>query len=120
MKPALPTALLDRCASLGGCEQDYSLSPPADSELMTMTMTVKVPKELKAEFSVRPGNSIEDALVHAALYLRCACDICPQVLEHTNEVGRSFAWSTLHSAEMAKGLIEAVLDGIESRRSTAR
>ena len=33
--------------SLSGCGQDYSLSPPADSE--QITVTVKVPKELKAE-----------------------------------------------------------------------
>ncbi|WP_166359728.1 DUF3077 domain-containing protein [Pseudomonas akapageensis] len=65
-------------------------------------------------FAVRPGISAEDALVHAALYLKCACDIGPQVVEHTNEVGRGFAWSTLHSAQMAKALIEAVLDGIEA------
>ena len=31
--------------ALGGCRQDYSLSPPADSE--TVTVTVKLPKELK-------------------------------------------------------------------------
>jgi hypothetical protein len=33
--------------NLSGCGQDYSLSPPADSE--QITVTVKVPKELKAE-----------------------------------------------------------------------
>ncbi|MDP9657631.1 UNVERIFIED_ORG: hypothetical protein J2W87_005588 [Pseudomonas putida] len=33
--------------SLNGCGQDYSLSPPADSE--QITVTVKVPKELKTE-----------------------------------------------------------------------
>jgi len=32
---------------LSGCDQDYSLSPPANSELITVT--VKVPKELKTE-----------------------------------------------------------------------
>jgi len=33
--------------SLSGCGQDYSLSPPADSE--QITVTVKVPKELETE-----------------------------------------------------------------------
>ncbi|WP_166366918.1 DUF3077 domain-containing protein [Pseudomonas akapageensis] len=66
-------------------------------------------------FSVRPGISAEDALVHAALYLKCASDTGPQVVEHSNEVGRGFAWSTLHSVQMARALIEAVLDGIEAR-----
>jgi hypothetical protein len=66
-------------------------------------------------FAVRPGISAEDALVHAALYLRCASDIGTQAIEYTSEPGRGFAWSTLHSVEMAKGLIDAVLDGIERR-----
>ena len=42
--------LLIVCAlffSLIGCRQDYSLSPPADSE--KITVTVKLPKELKTE-----------------------------------------------------------------------
>ena len=33
--------------TVGGCRQDYSLSPPADSE--KITVTVKLPKELKTE-----------------------------------------------------------------------
>ncbi|UVJ42321.1 DUF3077 domain-containing protein [Pseudomonas sp. LS1212] len=66
-------------------------------------------------FTVRPGISAEDALVHAALYLRCASDTGQQALEYTAEAGRGFAWATLHSVQMAKGLIDAVLDGIESR-----
>ncbi|CRM65151.1 hypothetical protein [Pseudomonas sp. 37 R 15] len=33
--------------SLSGCRQDYSLAPPADSE--KITVTVKLPKELKTE-----------------------------------------------------------------------
>ena len=33
--------------TLGGCRQDYSLSPPADSE--KISVTVKLPKELKTE-----------------------------------------------------------------------
>ncbi|MDP9657633.1 UNVERIFIED_ORG: hypothetical protein J2W87_005590 [Pseudomonas putida] len=40
-------ALTVLALSLNGCGQDYSLSPPVDSELVTVT--VKVPKELKAE-----------------------------------------------------------------------
>ena len=46
---ALRLALVS-CAllfTLGGCRQDYSLSPPADSE--KVTVTVKLPRELKTE-----------------------------------------------------------------------
>lgn len=66
-------------------------------------------------FTVRSGISAEDALVHAALYLKCACDRGPLALGYTAEPGRGFAQATLHSIAMANGLINAVLDGIESR-----
>ncbi|WP_256590905.1 MULTISPECIES: hypothetical protein [unclassified Pseudomonas] len=43
----LPIALLTLLFSLSGCAKDYSLAPPADSE--QITVTVKLPKELKTE-----------------------------------------------------------------------
>ncbi|MGX1125888.1 DUF3077 domain-containing protein [Pseudomonas sp. HLS-6 TE3448] len=70
-------------------------------------------------FTVRPGISAEDALVHAALFLKCAIDTCPQAVQYTDETGRGFAWSTLHSVQMAKGLVDAVLDGIETHNLNA-
>ena len=70
-------------------------------------------------FTVRPGISAEDALVHAALYLKCASDTGPQALDYIADAGLGFAWSTLHSMQMAKGLIDAVLDGIECRKLKA-
>ncbi|WP_223460129.1 MULTISPECIES: hypothetical protein [unclassified Pseudomonas] len=42
----MPVALLSLCVSLSGCAKDRSLAPPADSE--SITVTVKVPKELVA------------------------------------------------------------------------
>ena len=41
-----PIALFTLLISLSGCAQDYRLDPPGDSE--QMTITVKVPEELKA------------------------------------------------------------------------
>ncbi|VVP54677.1 hypothetical protein PS838_05596 [Pseudomonas fluorescens] len=46
MPHRIPVVLLALLFSLSGCGQDYSLAPPADSE--QITVTVKVPKELKA------------------------------------------------------------------------
>jgi hypothetical protein len=43
----MPVVLLSLFASLSGCAKDYSLAPPADSE--KITVTVKLPKELKTE-----------------------------------------------------------------------
>ncbi|MBV7576347.1 hypothetical protein KW846_26870 [Pseudomonas sp. PDM32] len=42
-----PFVLFAMSFSLSGCGQDYSLAPPADSE--KITVTVKLPKELKTE-----------------------------------------------------------------------
>ena len=67
-------------------------------------------------FSVRAGVSAEDALVHAALYLKCATGTCLQAVDYTRECGRGFTWSTLHSLQIAEGLINALLDGIECRQ----
>ncbi|MBT2339755.1 MULTISPECIES: hypothetical protein [Pseudomonas] len=47
MTRKLSVALLALCFSLSGCAKDYSLSPPPDSE--QITVTVKVPEELEAE-----------------------------------------------------------------------
>ena len=47
MRRTLPAAFVALFISLNGCAKDYSLAPPADSELITVT--VKVPEELEAE-----------------------------------------------------------------------
>jgi len=47
MKFILPVIFITSFASLSGCAKDYSLAPPADSE--KVTVTVKLPKELKTE-----------------------------------------------------------------------
>ncbi|KJK18592.1 hypothetical protein UB48_08930 [Pseudomonas sp. 2(2015)] len=66
-------------------------------------------------FAVRAGVNVEDALVHASLYLKCASLTGPLAVEHTREPGRGLLQATLHSHEMAKALIDALLDGLESR-----
>lgn len=71
-------------------------------------------------FSVRAGIRAEDALVHASLYLKCASATIPKAVQYTQEPGRGFAWSTQHSVEMAKALIDALLDGIEERQLDAK
>ena len=58
--------------------------------------------------------SAEDALVHVALYLRGAYEAGSKALEYLREEGRGMYWSSLHSIELAEGLVEAILDGIES------
>jgi hypothetical protein len=47
MKSILPVIFVTSFASLNGCAKDYSLAPPADSK--KVTVTVKLPEELKTE-----------------------------------------------------------------------
>jgi len=61
------------------------------------------------------GVSAHDALVHVAQYLRGAYDCGYEALEHLDDTGKSLFWSNLNAIEMAEGLVEALLDGIESQ-----
>lgn len=65
-------------------------------------------------FTVNPNISAEDALVHVALYLRSAYETGYKALDYMREEGRGMFWSNLHAIEMAEGVVEAILDGIES------
>lgn len=65
-------------------------------------------------FTVREGLEAEDVLVHVSLLLEGIHDTTKQACEHIPELpNRGLLWSSLHSAEMAKGLVDAVLDGLE-------
>ena len=55
-----------------------------------------------------------DALVHVAQYLRGAYECGYKALEHLDETGKNLFWSNLNGIELAEGLVEALLDGIES------
>lgn len=66
-------------------------------------------------FAVRSGINAEDALVHVSLLLQSIYDTAQQASEHIQDMPKKgLLWATLHSAEMAKGLVDAVLDGIEN------
>ncbi|WP_166360667.1 DUF3077 domain-containing protein [Pseudomonas akapageensis] len=66
-------------------------------------------------FSVCGGINAEDALVHASLSLRCARETTYQICISETDANTGLLWSTLHSIEMAKALVDAVIDGIEAK-----
>lgn len=66
-------------------------------------------------FAVRGGINAEDALVHASLMLKCACATANEACNQSNAVEKGLLWSTLHSLEVAKALVDALLDGAEAR-----
>jgi hypothetical protein len=66
-------------------------------------------------FTVREGIEAEDALVHVSLLLEGIYDTAQQACEHIHDLPKKgLLWSTLHSADLAKGLVDAVLDGIDN------
>ncbi|MFJ4345020.1 hypothetical protein [Pseudomonas sp. NPDC089401] len=74
----------------------------------------------EALFSVNPNISAEDALVHVALYLRSAYETGHKALDYLREEGRGMYWSSLHAIELAEGLVEAILDGIEATPTSVK
>ncbi|NBA94976.1 DUF3077 domain-containing protein [Pseudomonas sp. R5(2019)] len=70
-------------------------------------------------FAVLGGIGIHDALVHTSLYLRCVLATSQEAVPHTGEAGRGMLWSAVHSAEMAKALVDGLLDGLEAEQDKA-
>ena len=66
-------------------------------------------------FAIRAGINAEDALIHASLYLKCVCDTANAACNSDADVRQGLLWSVLHSAEIAKALIDALLDGAEAQ-----
>jgi len=61
-------------------------------------------------FSVRPGINAEEALVHVALLLKCAEEVCDEITQQGSGLERGLIWSMVHSVEMVRAVVEALLD----------
>ncbi|MCO7610463.1 hypothetical protein NJH83_09495 [Pseudomonas chlororaphis] len=62
-------------------------------------------------FSVRPGVGVEEALVHVALLLKCAEEVSDEITRQGSGLETGLIWSMVHSVEMARAVVEALLDG---------
>jgi hypothetical protein len=65
-------------------------------------------------FAVRGGINAEDALVHAALMLQSACATASEACNQAGNPEKGLLWSTLHCVEVAKALVDALLDGAQT------
>ncbi|WP_166366907.1 DUF3077 domain-containing protein [Pseudomonas akapageensis] len=65
-------------------------------------------------FAVRGGINAEDALVHTSLMLQCACASADAACNQSSTLEKGLLWSILHSVEVAKALVDALLDGAET------
>ncbi|WP_097305632.1 DUF3077 domain-containing protein [Pseudomonas chlororaphis] len=62
-------------------------------------------------FSVREGISAEEALMHVSILLKAAEEVSDEITERASGVERGLIWSMIHSVEMARGVVDALLDG---------
>ena len=68
-----------------------------------------------ALFAVQPGVNPEDALMHVALLLKCAEEVSDEITERASGIERGLIWAMVHSVEMARAVVEALLDGAHLR-----
>ncbi|AZC40245.1 DUF6124 family protein [Pseudomonas chlororaphis] len=61
-------------------------------------------------FNVRPGVGAEEALVHVSLLLDCAVQVSDEISERASGVERGLIWSMIHSVEMARAVVDSLLD----------
>lgn len=62
-------------------------------------------------FGVRGGISAEEALVHVSILLKAAEEVSDEITARASGVERGLIWSMIHSVEMARGVVDALLDG---------
>jgi len=62
-------------------------------------------------FTVRPGISAEEALIHVSMLLKAAEEVSDEITEQASGVERGLIWSLVHSVEMARCVVDALLDG---------
>ncbi|SDS42930.1 Protein of unknown function [Pseudomonas asplenii] len=62
-------------------------------------------------FDVKAGINAETTLNHVSLLLRCAEEVSDEITEQGSGIERGLIWSMVHSVEMARALVDALLEG---------
>ncbi|WP_031286499.1 DUF6124 family protein, partial [Pseudomonas chlororaphis] len=70
-------------------------------------------------FAVRAGVSAEEALLHVSLLLKCAEETADEITSASG-IERGLIWSMIHSVEMARAVVDALLDGAGRRGGVAQ
>ncbi|WEK11506.1 MAG: DUF3077 domain-containing protein [Candidatus Pseudomonas colombiensis] len=93
--------------------------PELDSANAILLHTLKATRERpfglrdahgQALYTVQPGISAEDALAHVSLLLKCAEEVSDEITEQASGIERGLIWSMVHSVEMARAVVDALLD----------
>jgi len=62
-------------------------------------------------FAIQPGINAQDALTYVSNLLETAELNGDEISLHTNPVERALFWGMLHSVEVARAVVDALLDG---------
>ncbi|MPQ69949.1 MULTISPECIES: hypothetical protein [Pseudomonas] len=86
-----------------------------DTLALTVSKTIDHTDPLKPSiFAIQPGVNAQEALIYVSKLLEAAELNGDEISLHTNPVERSLFWGMLHSVEMARAVVDALLEGSSS------
>jgi len=65
----------------------------------------------RSPFAVLPDIPALEALVHVSVMLKSAVEVTDEITEMASGIERGLVWSLVHSVEMARSLVDALLQG---------
>ena len=91
---------------------------PADTLRLVDTLALTSSKPVIPEasykptlFAIQPGVTAQDALIYVSNLLETAELNGDEISLHTNPVERALFWGMLHSVEVARAVVDALLEG---------
>ncbi|NWB88411.1 hypothetical protein [Pseudomonas gingeri] len=124
VRKSLSTA--DRAVYLRKVSDVPSIEPelaPADTPRLLDTLAFTCSKPVTPEapykptlFAIQPGVSAQDALTYVSNLLETAELNGDEISLHTNPVERALFWGMLHSVEVARAVVDALLEGASPSR----
>ena len=97
--------------------QKLALQPTDEPLAKSIKHTTGIPVSCDSLFAIREGISAEVALLHVSLLLKSAEEVSDEITERDSGIERGLIWSLVHSVEMARAVVDALLDGSRHRPS---
>ncbi|QNH79638.1 hypothetical protein GGD92_15815 [Pseudomonas protegens] len=97
--------------------QKLALRPTGKPLAKSIKHTSGIPVGSNSLFAIREGITAEEALLHVSLLLKSAEEVSDEITERGSGIERGLIWSLVHSVEMARAVVDALLDGSRHRPS---
>ena len=82
-------------------------APPVELDSLKPTQAQDISE--KSPFAVRPDIRAIEALSHIWLMLKSAEEVSDEITEYASGIERGLIWSLVHSVEMSRSLVAALL-----------